>query len=40
MSRKDESHKRDRQKKEDWIGGKMIEKMKVIGEIDRRRKTG
>ena len=26
MSRKDESHRRDRQKKEDWIGGKMSRK--------------
>ena len=23
MSGKDENHRRDRQKKEDWIGGKM-----------------
>ena len=36
MRRKDESHSRDRQKKEEWIG----EKMKVTAEIDRKRKTG
>ena len=35
MSRKDESHRRDRQKKEDWIRGMICRKMKVTGEIDR-----
>ena len=39
MSRKDESHKRDRQKKEDWIGGKMSRKDESH-KRDRRKKTG
>ena len=40
MSRKDESYRRDRQKKEEWIGEKIRKKMKVTAEIDRNRTSG
>ena len=38
MRRKDESHRRDRQKKEEWIGGKMSRKDESHGR-DRQDKS-
>ena len=37
MRRKNESHSRDRQKKDEWIGGKMSRKDEIHS-IDRHKK--